>query len=81
MVPAYTLLDLYLGVRGEGGRWELSAYGKNITNNRTVIEKLSSDLWGSGLSSFFGNHTGYFGATRTARREFGLSLRYAFGSD
>jgi iron complex outermembrane recepter protein len=79
--PSHTLLDLYLGLRSTEGQWELAAYGKNITNNRTVLDRLSTDTWGSGLSNFFGEHTGYFGVTRTPRREFGITARYAFGSD
>jgi len=35
--PAYGVLNLALGV--DYGRWEFSLYGKNITNNTTIIQK------------------------------------------
>jgi len=35
--PSYGVLNLALGV--DWGRWEFSLYGKNITDNRTIIQR------------------------------------------
>jgi hypothetical protein len=31
-IPGYTTLDLRAGATGEGGRWRVQAYGRNVTN-------------------------------------------------
>lgn len=79
-VENYDLLNLYVGLRDPEGVWEVSLFGKNIANNRTMLSgggvPVSS---AAGLGGFFGN-SGYFATSFTPRREFGVNFRYAFGS-
>lgn len=84
-VSSYALLNLYVGLRSPSGAWELSAFAKNLTNTQRVLSRGVSPLstsaldYGLGFQSvnFNGNYTGI---SMTQPREFGLSLRYAFGS-
>jgi iron complex outermembrane recepter protein len=78
VVPAYATLDLYLGLRRPDSMWEVTAYAKNLTRDRTVTS-LSAVQNTTAVQNFFGN-TGYYDITTVPRREFGLILRYAFGS-
>ncbi|KPF91862.1 hypothetical protein IP81_07245 [Novosphingobium sp. AAP83] len=88
---AFGILNLYLGVRDPDGAWEVSLFGKNITNTFKVLNRsngaiqtelqagvpLGGGLTSSGSSSL----TNYSGDLRvTAPREFGINLRWAFGS-
>lgn len=80
VVPAYGLLDVYLGLRDPSGRWELNGYAKNLTNNRTLLSVSASEISPpTGLLTVFGP-TGYRSFSRVLQREFGLTLRYSFGS-
>jgi iron complex outermembrane receptor protein len=79
-VPGYGILDLYFGLRGTNSKWELTAYGKNITNNETATTVGATDLWANGLDGFFGTHTGYFNVNHVSRRQFGLTVHYTFGA-
>ena len=81
VVPAYGLTDVFLGLRGANTKWELSVYGKNILGNQTATSIGATDTWPAGLSAFFGPDTGYFSVTLPPPRQFGVALRYAFGSD
>jgi iron complex outermembrane recepter protein len=81
-VKSYALLNLYAGIRDQSGTWELSFYGKNLTDTFRVLNRESGR---------FTPQFGIVGAapiipeyrrviTATAPREFGVNLRYAFGS-
>lgn len=77
-VPAYALVDLFAGVRASNGAWELSGFVKNLFNTRRVLTRdatVNSTLAASGALTY-----NYYGITTTDPREFGVSLRYAFGS-
>lgn len=39
VTPAYFLLDLFLGIRSQDRTWEVSAYAKNVTNTRKIINQ------------------------------------------
>lgn len=89
-VKSYGLLNLYAGVRDADGRWEVSLYGKNVTNTFRVLTRsngpqatplrggvpLGGPVTSSGALSF----TNYYGITVTEPREFGINLRLAIGS-
>ncbi|MFC4595860.1 TonB-dependent receptor [Sphingobium tyrosinilyticum] len=85
-VKAYGLLNLYAGLRSEDGAWELALFAKNITNTYRMLSRsdvplstsvsLPPQLGGASLN-FPSN---YVGVSSTIPREFGLSLRFAFGS-
>jgi iron complex outermembrane receptor protein len=81
---SYQLLNLYLGVRDPGGVWEVSIYGKNVTNTERVLSRSGFTMTtplnlGVGQTNYYGG-TATSGLTMTPPREFGVSLRYAFGS-
>jgi iron complex outermembrane receptor protein len=80
---AYSLVDLFAGVRDHGGDWEVFAYAKNIFNEKNELSRtqLTSNLLpaGGSVNASFGP-PGYFLLTSTTPREFGVQVRYAFGS-
>ncbi len=81
-VKSYALLNLYAGIRDPKGAWEISFYGKNITETKRILSATASPLTtgynigATGVTSV----SNYRGITYTAPREFGVSFRYAFGS-
>ena len=89
-VKAYGLLNLYLGVRDPGGAWEVSLYGKNITNTGVRLSRGDASSVATSVQALqpptfrttVGQRvtSGYATATYTPQREFGLNVRYAFGS-
>ncbi|MCE7796680.1 TonB-dependent receptor [Sphingobium sufflavum] len=81
-VKAYALVNLYAGVRDNSGAWEVSIYGKNIFNTQRVLSRSSTALTTS-YATALGGQTGttsYREISMTAPQEFGVNLRYAFGS-
>jgi iron complex outermembrane receptor protein len=80
VIPAYAKLDAYLGIRGTGSRgaWELSLYGKNITDKQTITTIGNGPILGVD-TALFGN-TGYTAIGHLMQREYGVTARYAFGS-
>lgn len=79
VVPGYALLDLFVGVRDPSRRWEVALFGKNITNTTKILNQDPGQIQPPGRTPLFGP-TGYTNVTLTAPREFGINLRYAFGS-
>lgn len=95
-VGAHGLLNLYTGVRDADGRWEVSLFVKNVFNTTKVLTRTEpfftayqqlgfAGQFDSGRPVFTGptaeSFTGtYTGATVTPPREFGINLRFAFGS-
>ena len=81
----YGLFNLYAGLRAVNGAWEFSIYGKNITKTERVISRTQSVLTAPFRNLALGGApdnglTTYRGITTLAPREFGVNLRYAFGS-
>ena len=94
-VDAYGLLNLFTGIRAPDGGWEVSLFAKNLFNVERVTERslpLTSQFQTLPLEGFgptgpvFGSpqnatFTSTYNQIRmTAPREFGLSVRFAFGS-
>ncbi|MFK4873536.1 TonB-dependent receptor [Novosphingobium sp. ZW T3_23] len=93
-VGSYGLLNLYAGLRDPNGSWELSFYGKNITNLTKLVSRDSSPLSTGTVDILLGAPTfttpvgtasstftsRYTNVTVTPAREFGVNLRVAFGS-
>jgi iron complex outermembrane recepter protein len=93
---SYGLLNLYAGVRSADGTWEISAFAKNLTNNRTLLSvgngPRSTSYQQLTLAGFNGAtpvlgaptaqvfNSSYADATSVAPREFGITARFAFGS-
>jgi iron complex outermembrane recepter protein len=78
VVPAYAKLDLYLGVRSASSAWEVSLYGKNITDERAITSVGSGQVIGLNPTQF--GNTGYTSIAHVMQREYGVTARYAFGS-
>ena len=78
-VPAYAILDLFAGIAGEKGAWDLGIFVKNVTNKQVEINRVHPQ---NNIYSTYGGATlgGYDQVTVSLPREIGVSLRYAFGS-
>lgn len=85
-VKSHGLLNLYAGLRSEDGAWEVSLFAKNITNTYRTLSRgqtpLTTNTSANANPPIPANvfPSNYVEVTSTAPREFGLSLRYAFGS-
>lgn len=81
-VGGYGLLDLFLGIRDPNGAWEVQAFAKNLTNTYRTLTRTAPITTSVGFSngSSANVFTNYRGVSSTAPREFGLNVRYAFGS-
>jgi iron complex outermembrane receptor protein len=89
-------LNLFLGLRDPDGAWEVSLFGKNVLNDRTVTSVSNGPLSTSyqslpyvmvnGAPTVTGRPTGaaftstYAGISMAPPREFGVSVRIALGS-
>ena len=80
-IDAYGLLNLYTGVRDPDGQWEVSLYGKNIFDvTKATYQDFRQTLnYSFGLTS--ASYTAPYNVVRTtAPQEFGVNVRFAFGS-
>lgn len=84
----YGLLNLFLGVKDTDGAWELTVYGKNIANTikatrfdppaTTGYQELAPPTFQTTVGRTF---TSTYSVIQTnAPREFGVTLRVAFGA-
>lgn len=71
----YAIVDLFAGINGGRGAWDLGVYAKNVFNANVLLTAQPINT----PYAEFGN-SGYQAATTTAPREVGISLRYSFGS-
>ena len=79
---AYALANLYLGIRDPNSTWEVAVYGKNITNTERVLARSltpMTSVTANNVSNYYGGNATE-GERMTPQREFGVSVRYAFGS-
>ena len=79
-VKAYALLNMFAGVRDPDGAWEVSVFAKNLTNTHRVLTRSGTPLTTQLTGSRLNLASNYYGITTTAPREFGVNVRYAFGS-
>ena len=70
----YALIDLYGGISGNDGAWNIGVFAKNLFN---VKHELTRRPFAP--DAIFGD-LGYSSVTATQRRELGLQLRYSFGA-
>lgn len=77
-VDNYALLNLYAGVRSPNGAWDLGIFVRNATNTGKQLSRGEDDVNLSGAIPF--GDAGYRLTSYTPPRQFGISLRYAFGS-
>lgn len=78
-VKAHALVDLFLGVRDPDGAWDVSLFAKNVFNVHRVLTRTDTPL-STVLSTGAFNTTRYLGITANDPREFGVNVRFAFGS-
>jgi len=76
---SYGILNLYAGIRSPKGEWEVSVFAKNALNTQRLLSRDFGYFDYNNLSDTFGQ-SGYNGVTYTPQREFGLNVRYMFGS-
>jgi iron complex outermembrane receptor protein len=81
-VGDYALVNLYAGIRDGRGKWEVSLFAKNVfgvdktlTRNPQAATPISTSPISSAQVT-----APYSVITSTAPREFGLNVRFAFGS-
>lgn len=93
-IGAYALLNAYAGIRAPDGAWSLTFYGKNLANLHKIstLEAtpfnisqtnvlLGAPTFTSPVGTSSSNNVGGYGLLTTiAPREFGVTLRVAFGS-
>lgn len=88
-VSAYALFNLYAGIRDPEGRWDVGLFAKNLFNTQRVISRNAnaySVSYTDVANAFIGQPSGvtgvsaYRGISMTPPSEFGLNVRYAFGS-
>ena len=76
--PAYALVDLYAGLTGKAGIWDLGLYVKNAFDNSTELNRTA--MLNNIYSPYAAAQVGYAFVGTVAPREIGVTLRYAFGS-
>jgi len=76
--PAYAVLDLFAGITGQKGIWDLGIFAKNVTNKQAEINRVA--LQNNIYSPYAGITGGYDQVLLTLPREIGVTLRYSFGS-
>lgn len=70
-----TLLNVYVGLRGKGSRWELTAFAKNLLNQ----QRITNISLGNGIQSTSGGapyDSGYRVINAMNPREFGLTASF-----
>lgn len=76
--PGYAILDLFAGVSGGDGAWDLGVYAKNVFDKQVELNRATI------LSNLYPNYAsappGYYSASVSAPREVGVTVRYSFGS-
>lgn len=81
-VKSYGLLNLFAGIRDSDSGWEIGGYVKNVFDTQRVLTRNANPETVS-YANFLGRQTSisaYRSITMTLPREFGVSLRVAFGS-
>ena len=76
--PSYAILDLFAGVAGEEGMWDVGVYAKNVFDKQVELGRVA--VLNNIYSSYTAAAGGYDQVRVSLPREIGVSLRYAFGS-
>ena len=87
-IGAFGLLNLYAGVRAPDGAWEVTLYAKNLANNAsyssfgTPASTSYQELAPPTFQTTVGKSatSTYSRVDTSAPREFGINLKFAFGS-
>jgi iron complex outermembrane recepter protein len=77
-VPSYAIVDLFAGLTGNKGGWNLGVYAKNVLDKQVELSRNTPE---NNLYSNFAKASGGYDVIRLSTpREIGVTLRYAFGS-
>jgi iron complex outermembrane receptor protein len=85
-VPAYALANLYAGIRDPDGVWDVGLFAKNLFNTQRVLSRnataYSTAYYSPATagSNAINGESAYRLITTNQPREFGLNVRYSFGS-
>lgn len=76
-LPTTTLIDLFVGMRLDDGRWEVTAFVKNALDERKITNMPIGDVysWGTSGAPYV---SGYNVGNTTLPREFGITSSYHF---
>lgn len=82
VIDKYNLLNAYAGIRSPDGHWEVSLFANNLLNTQQILSiNPVAPVSSGGVAAVFARPAaGYQQIGYTPRREFGLNLRFAFGS-
>ena len=72
------VVDLFAGLTGQQGAWDLGVYVKNVFNNTMELNRYS--VANSSYGPYAYASVGYDRVLTQLPREIGMTLRYAFGS-
>lgn len=75
---AYAIVDLFAGLTGNKGGWDVGLYAKNLFNKRLALTR--DLLLNNVYPAFAAADDGYDQVLVNPPREVGVTLRYAFGS-
>jgi len=86
VIPNYSLVNLYAGVRSHDGAWEVSVFARNVLDTLRTLDRSPVDAasalgtpLGSGFASLL-RPSGYFETTTNTPREVGINVHYAWGA-
>ena len=74
---SYAIADLFAGLTGNDRAWELGVYAKNVFNKQVELTRVATI---NSIYPLYAAAAGYDVVRSSRPREFGMSVRYAFGS-
>lgn len=82
VIDKYSLMNMYAGIRDSENSWEVSLFANNLLNTQQVLAiNPVAVVSSASVAGIFGRpSSGYQQIGYTPRREFGLAVRFAFGS-
>mgnify|MGYP006200392951 FL=1 len=75
--PAYAVVDLFAGLTGNEGGWDLGVYAKNVFDKQAELARIFTP---NSVYPLFAAPSGYDVVRTSLPREIGVALRFAFGS-
>lgn len=82
VIGDYSMLNMYFGLRAPDNAWEVTLFANNLLNTQQVLSFNAVQPTSSAAINAFPqpDGPGYNQISYTPRREFGLQVRYSFGS-
>ena len=74
----YGMVNLYIGARDNGGKWDIGLFARNLTNTEKLVGQGVSDIQTPPIAQAalgLAKSAGYRSVTLTPRRELGVTLR------